>query len=65
MYAFYVQPPRSDRLSSLDFNLWGHLNPLVYSARIEIEETLFQRVFYACQTIRNRPGNFARVPMCA
>ena len=35
----------------------------MYSARIESEETLYQRVFYACQTIRNRPGNFARVPM--
>ena len=63
MYAFYVQPPRSDRLSSLDFNLWGHLNPLVYSARIGNEETLLQRVFYAYQTIRNRPGNFAMVPI--
>ena len=63
MFAFQVQSPRSDRLSSLDFNLWGHLKSLVYSARIGNEETLFQSVFYACQTIRNLPWNFARVPM--
>ena len=26
-------------------------------------KSLLQRVFYACQTIRNHPGNFEKVPM--
>jgi hypothetical protein len=34
------------------------LTTLVCSATIEYEETLHQRNFDTCQTIRNRPGTF-------
>lgn len=34
---------------------------LVYSAPIQNEDTLRQRLFYTCQTIRNAPGAFERV----
>jgi hypothetical protein len=48
-------------ISSLDFYLWGNLKPLGYSALIENEETLHQRIFYVCHTIRKRPGTFEGV----
>jgi hypothetical protein len=35
------------------FYLWRHLQ--VYTAPIENEQTLHQRIFHACQTIRSRP----------
>jgi hypothetical protein len=34
---------------------------LVYSAPIKNEDKLNQRLFYACQTTRNAPGDFERV----
>jgi hypothetical protein len=37
------------------------LKALVYSVGIESEEKLQQRIFYVCQTIRNRLGTFSRV----
>lgn len=43
-------------LSALDFCLWRHVTTPVCSAAIEYEETLHQRNFDSCQTIRNRPG---------
>ena len=51
-------------LSSLDFYLWGHPETLECSGPIVNEETLDQRIFYACQIIRNYPnypGMFERV----
>jgi hypothetical protein len=53
---FEVQPPRSPDLNLLDLYLWGHLK--TYSAPIENEKTLHQRIFYACQTISYRLGTF-------
>lgn len=41
-----------------EFYLQIHLKPLLYSPQIENKETFHQRIFYACQTIRKRPGNF-------
>jgi hypothetical protein len=57
-----VQPSRSADLSPLDIYVWGQLTTLVSSPPIENEETLHQRTFNACQTIRNRPMTFERVP---
>jgi hypothetical protein len=45
----------------LDIHLWGHLKALLHLRPIENEETLLQGNFYACQTIRNLPGIFAKV----
>jgi hypothetical protein len=59
--VFEVQPPLSPDLSPLDFCLWGHLNPVVYSAPTENEKALHQPICDACQTICNRPGMFERV----
>jgi hypothetical protein len=52
---------QSTDVNRIFFSVWGHLEPLVYSATIENEETRHQRIFYACQTIRNRPGTLERV----
>jgi hypothetical protein len=43
-------------LSLVEFYLWGHLKSLLYSAPIENEEIVHQRIFDGCQTMRNRPG---------
>lgn len=43
---------------NLDFWLWGHLKPLVYSALIDDLDVLQQRVEKACQEIRVKPGIF-------
>jgi len=51
-----LRDSRSPVLSLLAFYLWVNLKPLVYSAPIENEKTLNQRIVYACQNIRNRPG---------
>jgi len=59
--VFHVQPTRSRDLNPLDFCLCGHLETLVYSAPIENEGTLNQRIFVACPTIRSGPGIFDRV----
>jgi hypothetical protein len=48
-------PPRSPDLNPRDVYLWGHLNPLVYAAPVDNEETL-HRIVDACQTIRKCPG---------
>jgi len=58
--VFDVQPPRSPELSPLDFYLWGNLKARAYSAPFENEDTLDQSIFYACQIIRSRSGNFER-----
>jgi hypothetical protein len=42
----------------LDFYLWGQLKLEVYSGPFENEETLHQRIFYACKIIRNSFGTF-------
>jgi hypothetical protein len=40
-------------ISPLDFYLWGNLKTVVYSAPSENEGTIHQRIFYACQTLRD------------
>jgi hypothetical protein len=47
-----VWPPRSPHLNPLDFNLWGHLNTLMYAPPVKNEEALNHRIVDACQTIR-------------
>jgi hypothetical protein len=47
--GFDLEPP-------LNFYLWGHLRTAVQLALTKAEETIHHRVFYACQTIRSRPG---------
>jgi hypothetical protein len=56
-----VQPSMSPDFSSLHFYIRRHLKALVYSVRIDNEDTLYQRISDACQTIRNLPGNLDRV----
>ena len=47
MYVFYVQALRSDRLSSLDFNLWGHWNPpSVFSSNWIWRDTFPARILW-------------------
>jgi hypothetical protein len=53
-----LRPPRSPDLIPFDFYLWGHIKTIVYSAPIEIEETLHQRISDASTTIRERFGTF-------
>jgi hypothetical protein len=55
-------PPRSPDLNPLDCYLWGHLNTPVYAAPVDNEEALHHRIVDACQTIRNCPGIFGRMP---
>jgi hypothetical protein len=52
-------------LNPLYFYLWGQLKTLLHSAPIKNEDTFHQRVFYACQTICNRPENFESMSMRA
>jgi hypothetical protein len=40
---------------------WTFKNPLVYAAAVDNEEALHHRILDACQTIRNRPGNFEQM----
>jgi hypothetical protein len=54
-------PPRSPDMNPLDFYLWGHLKPLVYSAPVDNEEALRHCIVDACQAIRNCPGIFERM----
>jgi hypothetical protein len=56
-----LQPPRTFILNPPDSYPWRHSKTLLYSAPIENEEALHERVFDACQTIRNRPETFERV----
>ena len=49
------------RPQSFVFYHWRHLRPLVYSAPIENEETLHQRIFDARQIIYHRPRTFEAV----
>jgi hypothetical protein len=51
--------PRSSELSPLDFSV-ETLKTLLFSPPFGNEETLHQRIFCACQIIRNRPGTFER-----
>jgi hypothetical protein len=46
------------RHQSFGFLSVGKLKTLVCAAAIENEETLYQRILYVCQTIRNRLGRF-------
>ena len=48
-------------LDHLDFHLWGHLQPLVYSSPTENEERHYQHIFDARQTICKYPRTFKRV----
>ena len=49
------------RPQSFRFLSVATLKALVYSGGIESEEKHQQRIFYICQTIRNRLGTFSRV----
>ena len=55
-----LQPPRTSIFNPLDSYPWRYSKTLVYSAQIEHEEALHERMFDACQTIRNRPETFER-----
>lgn len=54
-------PPRSPDLNPLDYFLWGYLKALVYATPVDTLEELQQRVFNACDHVRNIPGIFSRV----
>jgi hypothetical protein len=54
-------PARSLDLNQLEFYLWWHLKPLVYSSSVDNEEALHRRILDACQTIRNYPCTFVRM----
>jgi hypothetical protein len=56
-----LQLPRTSISILYRFLPWRHLTTLVYSAPIENEEALHQRMFDACQSIRNRPETFEMV----
>jgi hypothetical protein len=45
---------------SICLSVWT-VKVLVYSAPIQNEYKLNQRLLYACQTIRNAPGTFEKV----
>jgi hypothetical protein len=49
-------PPRSPDLNHTNFNLWGHLNSLVYASPLDNEEAFDRRIAYACQTILSWPS---------
>jgi hypothetical protein len=53
-------PARSPDLNPLEFWLRGHVEALVYSARINGLEVLQHRVENACQESRVKPGIFYR-----
>jgi len=61
--ATVSQMLRNTVIDSSDFLLWGRLKSIVYPAQIENEGTLFQLVFYSCQSIRSSPGTFERMPI--
>ena len=52
---FSKYSPTTVGLKFLDFHFWEHLKFLMYSALIENKETLYQRMFDVCFTIRNYP----------
>jgi len=54
-----LQPPRTSIFNR--FLPVATLKTLVYWAAIENEKALHERMFDACQTIRNRPETFERV----
>jgi len=58
---FEVQPQSSTDLSPLECHLCGQFKTLMYSVPIANGQTPHQRIFNACQTIRNCPGTFERV----
>ena len=49
-------PARPPDLNPLDFYLWGHLKSIVYGEPVPDVQTLQQRVYVACDTIRTQPG---------
>ncbi|KAJ8880176.1 hypothetical protein PR048_016642 [Dryococelus australis] len=53
--------PRSRDVNPLDFNLWGHVNSLVYATPIANAEVLQRHNFEACETIRSQHGISGRV----
>jgi len=53
--GYGLEPP-------LVFYVWGTLRTTVELALIKAEETFQHLIFYACQTIRNRPRTFDVVP---
>jgi hypothetical protein len=58
---FYRYSPTTRYLSPLHFYLRRQWKTVAYSNPIENKETLDQLIFYACQTIRNRPGTSQKV----
>jgi hypothetical protein len=58
--VFKVQPPRSPRLTPLDFRQCRHLN--LWSIQLQLEmKRYFTKTFFAYKTIHNSPGTFERV----
>jgi hypothetical protein len=55
---FIAWPPRPPDLNPLNVYLWEHLQPLVYAAPVDNEETLHHRTVDACQTVYASPGIF-------
>lgn len=47
----YIRKQLPSEVNSLGFYLGGHLKTLIYSAAIEKEETLHQRICDGCQNI--------------
>ena len=60
-FVLELQPSRTSIFTPLDSYSWRHSKTLVYSAPVENEEALHERMFDACQTIRNRPQTFESV----
>lgn len=56
-----LQTARSFTLSPLYFQLWGRLKTLMHATPMKMKKHLTNAVFYACRTIRNRPGTFESV----
>lgn len=54
-------PARSPDLNPLDFFFWGFLKEAVYATPVTDVDNLKQRVFKACEDIRNRREIFERV----
>ena len=59
--VFEVQPQRSPDLSPLECHLWGQFKTPEYLIPIANGQTHHQRIFNACQNIRNRPWTFESV----
>lgn len=55
---FYIDSLHVHVTSSFICLSVGTVKMLLYSAPIQNEDTFYQRLFYACQTIRIAPGAF-------